>query len=463
MDAGPATPAARDVLCFQQSDGCVLCEPRAALSSVLPEPARPLVCEPNSPSNCVEFCSALTPDCALPWSKTPGCVFDDELEFRRALFLRDTDDRPEGWIYGRVVDDTGKRIEKARVRAWVMDRSARPTPLADDQTAKDGTFRLRLRRGPWSYTVRVSHPGLATEIVDTFRGERLEEALPASPRTFRLGPESVIRGKVVDAATGDPVEGALVQAARSAEDAVEVGQARTEPDGTFVLRGLEARRYVLRASQFGWRSHGAGSPVTAPATRVTLKLARTQVIRGVIIDATGAPVPNATVAAVLSLPGTATLPILWSTDSDGGFSEDQFAPGTYYLWARRGDLLTYPPAKIDLVGDEPAEVIMALRHKGARVAGEVRTRSGQALSAATRAVLEPSSPLAFPRKAVGELDAAGRFVISGVLPGRYELSVLEGERPLAIVFGPRDVAVPIEPDSAVALPEPVIVRPQMSE
>ena len=57
-----------------------------------------------------------------------------------------------------------------------------------------------------------------------------------------------------------------------------------------------------------------------------------------------------------------------------------------------------------------------------------------------------------------------RYVIAivGVLPGRYELSIRDGSRTLGIVSGPHDVEVPIEPNSSVTLPEPVVVRPQLT-
>jgi hypothetical protein len=64
---------------------------------------------------------------------------------------------------------------------------------------------------------------------------------------------------------------------------------------------------------------------------------------------------------------------------------------------------------------------------------------------------------------VGALDQDGRFLVAGVLPGRYELSVREGTRTLTIAEGPRDVEVPIDPDTTVALKEPVVVRAQIAE
>jgi hypothetical protein len=268
---------------------------------------------------------------------------------------------------------------------------------------------------------------------------------------------------VVDAATGAAVAGATVVAVRTAEEALQASEARTVEDGSFVLGGLEARRYFLRVSSFGWRPASLKNAVTAPAARINVKLERTNVIRGAVRDANGEPVANALVAAVFSgAPGAPTLPYTWTTDADGRFAEDRFSAGTGYLWARRGDMFVYPPEKVELAQNQEVQVTLNLRHKGARISGQVRPADGYALGPDSRALLLSRSPLAFPRPAVGEITPEGTFTIVGVLPGRYELSIRDGSRPLGIVRGPHDVEVPIEPDSRVTLPEPLVVRPQLS-
>jgi hypothetical protein len=271
-----------------------------------------------------------------------------------------------------------------------------------------------------------------------------------------------VKGRVIDAASGSPVVGATVVAVRAAEEALQASEARTGDDGNFVLGGLEARRYFLRVSSFGWRPATLKNAVTAPAARIHVKLERTNVIRGVVRDANGEPVANALVAAVFSgVPGAPTLPYTWTTDADGRFAEDRFGAGTAYLWARRGDMFVYPPEKVELAQNQEVDVALALRHKGARIGGQVRAAEGYALGSESRVLLLSRSPLAFPRAAVGEIGSDGQFAIVGVLPGRYEISIRDGSRPIGIVRGPHDVDVPIEPDSRVALPEPVIVRPQL--
>jgi hypothetical protein len=469
LDAGAPTSSSRDGLCIQQSDGCVSCVPRGRLAPTIleAEQTHPTVCDPAAPDNCVEFCTQFAPDCALSWvTSRPPCVFDSEEKFSRALFQREAADRPEVTVSGRVVDETGRRVEGALVRVWVSWRNRR-THVLDETSAKDGGFRVRLRSGPWRYLLRISHPGLASEIVDRVvtpggQPERPDRPAPgsstSSPRVFKLLPEFFVRGRVIDSTSGAPVGGAVVQALRTAEDPVETSETRAAEDGTFTLGGLEARRYVLRVSKFGWRPNTLKNPVTPPAARLTVKLERATVVKGMVRDADGEPAKDVIVSAVLSGgPGTPTILVTWPTDSDGRFAWELGA-GTYYLWARRGDVWVFPPEKIELARGHEAEVLLSLNHRAARVSGQVRAADNYRLGSESRVMLLNHSPLASPRPAVGEIGRDGAFSISGVLPGRYLISVRDGVRVLDVVQGPRTVEVPIEPGSAVALRDPVMVR-----
>jgi hypothetical protein len=455
--APAATVTATDpqsVRCVERPEGCMLCEGRGPPPPLLdPDEVPSSLCDPKDPANCVEFCSRLAPECATPWFKGTGCVVDSEEEFRREIFRRDTSDRPEVVLQGRVSDDAGRRIEGAKVRAWFQG-----TAIADELTGKDGAFRLRLPAVPISYMVRITHPGHATEIAEV----KLDRP-PTVQRAFHMGPELTQKGRVVDA-TGAPVGGAEVRALRSPDDVAEVALAQTGDDGQFLLTGLEAKKYFLVASRFGWLAGSARTQGVAGAPRITIRLARTGVIRGSVVDSDGDAVARAIVVAMPSGSfGVGSSPIIWTSDTEGKFAQDRFRPGTYYVWARHGDRLVYPPEKIE-VGDEPAEAIeLSVTHRGARVRGRVSQSSALPLDPEARAVLVGRSPLAFPRKAVGEIDRSGAFVIPGVLPGRYELSIRVGPRLLPITSGPREIEVPIEEGATVDLTEAVVVRPRASE
>ncbi|HVR02283.1 MAG TPA: carboxypeptidase-like regulatory domain-containing protein [Polyangia bacterium] len=444
-----------DVRCVERPEGCVFCEGRGPTSPLVDPDALPAsLCDPKDPGTCVDFCTSLTPECAVPWRGGASCLLPSEFEFRRELFRRDTADRAEALIQGRVSDEAGHRVEGAQIRVWFQG-----TAIVDDASGKDGGFHLKLPAGPWSYSVRVSHPGLATELTEL----RIDRGGTLS-RNFRLPPETIERGRVTDGA-GGPVAGATVHALRTADDPIDAAEAQTAEDGNFSLGGLDAKRYTLRASKFGWLPVTLKTPVTVPGPRVTFKLTRTGVIRGRVLDADGDGQPGATVVALASGGlGEAGSPVIWKVDTNGKFAQDRFQPGTYYLWARHGEMLLYPPEKIEIAADDlDAEVELKLSHRGARVRGAVVARAGTPVEPEERTVLFGRSPLALPRKAVGEIDHAGKFVVSGLLPGRYELSVRVGARVLPIVSGPREVEVPIEPGVSVDLPEPVVVRPQPEE
>jgi hypothetical protein len=252
---------------------------------------------------------------------------------------------------------------------------------------------------------------------------------------------------------------------RSPDDLVDAGEAQSADDGTYVIAGLDVKRYFLRASKFGWLPQMLKWGVMAPATRVTFKMVRTGVIEGRVLDADGEGQANATVVALPSASGgNAASPIIWAVDSDGKFAQDRFEPGTYYLWARRGEMLVFPPEKIEISDTNlDTQIELKLTQKGARVRGRIVTRGGSTLDPDTRAVLFGQSPLALPRKAVGEIDRDGAFTVGALLPGRYEISVRVGARTLPIISGPREVEIPIEPGATVDLPDTIVVRPQAEE
>jgi hypothetical protein len=450
-----STGDARDVRCVERPEGCIWCEGRGATPPLIePDAIPPSLCDPKNPGDCVDFCSRLAPDCAVPWHSAPSCLLPSEQEFRREIFRRDTADRPEAIVQGRITDEASHRIEGAKIRVWFQG-----TGILDEVSGKDGSYRLHLPVGPWLYSVRVSHQGHAADIADL----RIDRA-GTTVRNFRLSPESSIRGRVTSA-SNEPIAGAAIHAVRSPDDLVDAGEATSGDDGTFVIGGLEIRRYFLRASKFGWLPEMLKWGINAPATRVAFKLVRTGVIEGRVVDADGEGQANATVVALPSAGlGNAGSPIIWAADSDGKFAQDRFEPGTYYLWARRGEMLVFPPEKIEISGANlDAQIELKLGHRGARVRGRIVTRGGTPLDPATRAVLFGQSPLALPRKAVGEIDRDGAFTVGALLPGRYEMSVRVGPRTLPIVSGPREIEIPIEPGATVDLNETIVVRPQAEE
>jgi uncharacterized protein (DUF2141 family) len=162
---------------------------------------------------------------------------------------------------------------------------------------------------------------------------------------------SELRGTVINAATGEPVSGALVQiyAERKAQF--------TASDGTFVFTNLVRGQYSVNAGKPGFFSEqqlgrwNAGmNPVEDVPSKgeVVLKLTPEGIIFGEVKNENGEPIEGVTVRAQrwqmedgrrrLQNAGDA------ATDDEGNFRIAELTPGRYYLSfapANRGGWVTY--------------------------------------------------------------------------------------------------------------------------
>ena len=92
-NASTANVDMRDVRCVERPEGCVWCEGRGPTPPLVEPDAVPAsLCDPKDQGTCVDFCTTLAPECAVPWRTGESCLAPSELEFRRQLFRRDGDD-----------------------------------------------------------------------------------------------------------------------------------------------------------------------------------------------------------------------------------------------------------------------------------------------------------------------------------------------------------------------------------
>src|SRR5215831_11219010 len=79
-NAAAAPLDARDVRCVERQEGCIWCEGRGPAPPLLdPDTLPASICDPKDPDNCVDFCSRLMPECAVPWRTVPSCLLPSEL------------------------------------------------------------------------------------------------------------------------------------------------------------------------------------------------------------------------------------------------------------------------------------------------------------------------------------------------------------------------------------------------
>lgn len=334
----------------------------------------------------------------------------------------------------RVVDGrtTLRLAERPRVRLAVRDAGGEPVAGAVvhagppgamgpvGATGEDGRFELALP---------AEEQGLWVEAPD---GRAAEAKLAPGVRgevEVRLAPLAEITGRVVGAATGEPLPGSLVWTAYSAA----AGPVRTGPDGAFRLRVPDVDRAMVEAA--APRHHPFGALAVRRSggfTPVRLELPAAAVIAGRVVDAAGRPVAGAVVVLRDRRP-YGDLPPRASTGEDGSFIFPLRMPGLYVVTASREG---YAPAVAEVsppAPGRPAEPLRLVLTAGSTAVGTVVDQSGAPVAGAAVA-LEPMLEAGHQerwfdpeRRPMPEVraasDAEGRFTLRHVVPGHWDLVV----------------------------------------
>jgi hypothetical protein len=243
-----------------------------------------------------------------------------------------------------------------------------------------------------------------------------------------------ISGRVMDS-EGRPVSGAIVMvrpAASAGGDGHGRGgsQDQSEPDGTFLVDGLEPGTYTLTASATGYRN--AELPLVTisndsdvPAVDVRLEAGRT--VRGRVLDANGNGIAEATVTAAAS----------GSAPSGMGFGARSDVNGTFLITAPADGPIDvtavaagFPPARAIGVQPQDGEDIVLHAPRPGRVRVSVHDSEGkvvQGASVSCRAVPDYLGYLSMvntpPRT-----GPDGTTTVSSLAPGAYEVTVSVGSK-----------------------------------
>lgn len=220
-----------------------------------------------------------------------------------------------------------------------------------------------------------------------------------------------IHGTIWDAGSG-PIAQAAVRAL-----ALSAG-ARPEGARTFVVIADQRGEYRLRLPPGGFRlvadadgySPAAVEVWTAVEQRRDFRLAPAARVSGRVVHH-GQPVAAARVHFDRQGAGPATA-ITVTTDATGAFLAGSLPGGQYDVWGRSGALVGRGP-QLTVVPGGAAELVIELA-RGAVVAGFIRDPAGRPVPQARLRV----------KKDFGETiaDAAGRFRLEGLPPGRHTLS-----------------------------------------
>jgi hypothetical protein len=286
---------------------------------------------------------------------------------------------------------------------------------------------------------------------------------------------SIVRGQIVSADSGGPIRRAQVRI--SSPGARESRLASTDAQGRFEVKELPAGRYTISASKGGFvslqygqrRPSESGTPIELgdgqTLDKLTIALPRGSVLGGRITDEFGEPVANATVIAMrysyaaggrrlTAAPGSNSRD---TTDDQGQYRLFGLPPGDYFVSATlrsgpeaadptgevSGYAATYFPGTPNL--NEAARVTLTVSQENTTVSfGLIATKlvrvSGQVLTSAGtpatggQVILMPASDAAGRGVMMqqggggGRVDQTGRFTLSNIAPGRYQVQARGGGR-----------------------------------
>ncbi|HKE02057.1 MAG TPA: carboxypeptidase regulatory-like domain-containing protein [Planctomycetota bacterium] len=249
-------------------------------------------------------------------------------------------------IRGRAVDaESGLPIARFKVHARLVQESD------DDREAFAELARRKWKKSPkGAFTIRELAPGRyrvvasADDYVDaSSEPVDVSEGVLAPDVLVKFARAAVLRGKVIDAATGEPVLGASLQAIDEPRPAFlrPSLDGSTGESGTFELRKVRPRTVRVEATHKRYMS-GASEPVVAvagaPRDLPTIALRRGGVIEGIALGESGETVPGARVSASLQ---SSTPPSFHdryrsvAADGSGAFRIEGLCAGTWEVTASK--------------------------------------------------------------------------------------------------------------------------------
>ena len=373
------------------------------------------------------------------------------------------------WLRGRVVDEDGKPLARARVRVMpslhlLNAAVAYPAVLRETRTDEEGRFALDDLPGPLA-AVNLRCDCRAPERDEEMEVDRDVELVIRSPGT--------IRGVVVDGATGEPVTSFQVKSRSMWPSNISF----TASDGRFEVKDLGRDQpvdVVVEAEGYApLEVKGIEATAASRASEHRFALGRGTALEGVVIDAaSGAPLPGIQVSAssdprIVDIPAYA-----WGrfrevfgvreavTGPDGAFRFLESEPGLMLFRAKgrrtrlispaERDGLRGPDGKLQVVLDA-GETLRGSLRLGGKPARSVPVKI-EALSAGADGKLL-SKPIAL---AETETDASGEFGWQDLGPGRYRLSVersIDEPRPGFEVTISKEVEIALGEAATVALGE----------
>ncbi|NPC70346.1 hypothetical protein HPP05_11370 [Corallococcus exiguus] len=226
-------------------------------------------------------------------------------------------------IEGFVVDSKGLPAADAEVRV-----GGNPSQVVT--TGAEGGFSVEVEPGSHLLSARRGEESGALDLpVLCSAGSTVRDV------RIQLGPGAVLEGRVVEAPSGKPVEGARVDVSLSGGDA-DPGVALSDAEGHFLVRGLAPGGYDAKVTASGYTSAIRRGLTVTQGERfpVEIQLAGTGGVEGQVRDRNGAPVAAARITGVSGWShGLGLNSVEARTDADGRYRLEGLATGQLSLSA----------------------------------------------------------------------------------------------------------------------------------
>lgn len=305
-----------------------------------------------------------------------------------------------------------------------------------------------LEPGPARLFLQV--PGMA---LCELRDQRLEPDQVLDELTFALRMPVAVRGRVVDAATGEPIAGAellseddiaLDVSPRGLDlpNSMDAPTGRSAADGSWTLAGLRSRTPLVRAEAPGYAPAWAMADGEAP---LELRLEPGARVFGQVLDQDGQPRLNSrvVVSRLADVAGRSLHYYGYSeVAADGSFAVDDLPEGflvalLFDTSAASNNLpLAFRP--IQLGGGAAGEVEFRADRLGRRLEGVLRDAAGEPVENTTVYLVRQGVPVtddlrqsdpttgSAPEWLATVTDEQGAFALEDLNPGRFDVFVSNG-------------------------------------
>ncbi len=263
----------------------------------------------------------------------------------------------------------------------------------------DGTFTVQAVPGRTDLHVTASG-----HVQATLTGLNVEEGKPLTGVDVQMGKGGRVVGRVTSA--GQPVEGVYLSAAADPIAPRSAG-ATSDPDGNYVLDGVEPGELTLQARKQGWLTKEKGITTKAGEdVHVDLELDHGGGLNGRVIDRNGHPLEGARVLVRGGGNGRA-IPATSLTEADGAFTLSGLQEGHLTLVTQHSGYVTATTDDVD-----PAQSVTVTLDKGGSITGRVTGLSEAEMNGVNVAATYGSAAGTNAR-----VDSDGSFTIQGVPDG----------------------------------------------